>query len=417
MCPNTGIEDMEMNSMPQSTPQSVARAQGEPTQPGPKSPARIALFSGGGSGGHVFPGLAVAAELENRGWRVDWAGAEGAMEDKLVRRQGMPFHPLAARPMVGRGLAGKAVAVATLLGSAWSARRLVKRIQAEVVLGTGGYVSAPAVLGGRLARVPVLLLEPNAEAGFANRMLSRWSQEAALAHDATAEDLRCPTTTTGVPVRDEFFAVSPHLPFGAPLRILVLGGSQGAQRLNRTLPEALAKLPQELGQIVVRHQCGKRHTQATSEAYETQGFPVVQVEGGGFRPNGPRIQVEVASFLHDVAGAMAESHLIVSRAGAITLAEICAAGRPVLLVPLSLAAGHQEGNARRLKDAGAAEVLSDQDTPEAYAEMLADLLGNTNRLEKMAAAARRLGRPEAALDIADRLELWADRTRGGRSDV
>lgn len=378
---------------------------------------RTALFSGGGSGGHVFPGLAVATELESRGWRVDWAGAKGAMEEKLVSRQGLSFHPLSARPMVGRGLVGKATAVVTLLGSAWSARRLVKRIHAEVVLGTGGYVSAPAVLGGRLARVPVLLLEPNAEAGFANRMLSRWSQEAALAHGTTAEELRCPSTTTGVPVRDEFFAVSPNLPFGSPLRILVLGGSQGAQRLNHALPEALAKLPEDLGPIVVRHQCGKRHKQATAEAYEAQGFPVVQVDGGGYRPDGPRIQVEVASFLHDMAGAMAESHLIVSRAGAITLAEICAAGRPVLLVPLALAAGHQEGNARRLQDAGAAEVLSDQDTAETYAHMLAELLGRPERLKRMAAAARDLGRAEAASDIADRLELWANRARGRRSDV
>lgn len=367
---------------------------------------RVALFSGGGSGGHVFPGLAVAAEMKDRGWQVDWAGSKGSMEEKLVRRNGLRFHSLPAKPLVGRGLLGKAAAVATLLGSAWSARRLVKHLEAQVILGTGGYVSAPAVLGGFLARIPVLLLEPNAEAGFANRMLSRWSREAALAHDSTSDDLSCPTTTTGVPVREEFFAVAPHLPYGHPIKILVLGGSQGAQRLNQVLPNALEQLPEELGQIVVRHQCGKKHTDATRDAYAAEGFPVIEVEGGGFRPEGARIQVEVVSFLHDMAGAMAESHLIVSRAGAITLAEICAAGRPALLAPLSLAAGHQEGNARRLADAGAARMVRDDESPDVFASILRELLEDRDRLDRMAAAARELGRDRAASDIADRLEHW-----------
>ena len=372
---------------------------------------KIALFSGGGSGGHVFPGLAVASELENRGWRVDWAGSEGAMEEKLVRRHGLRFHPLTARPMVGKGLASKILAVATLVRSAWTARRLVKNLDARVVLGTGGYVSAPAVLGGRLAGVPALLLEPNAKAGFANRMLSRWSQEATLATPSAANDLRCSSTTTGVPVREEFFAVSPNLPFGAPLRVLVLGGSQGALKVNQMLPKALKRLPEDLGPIVVRHQCGKRHLKTSRQAYEAEGFPVVAVEGGGFRPDGPRIQVEIVSFMHDVAGAMAESHLIVSRSGAITLAEVCAAGRPTLLMPLALAGGHQQSNALGLKASGAAEVVSDDESVETLANALLDLLGNPDRLNSMAAAARELGRADAAAAIADRLEHWAGTER------
>lgn len=368
---------------------------------------RVALFSGGGSGGHVFPGLAVALEMESRGWQVEWAGGAESMEEKLVRRKSLKFHRLAARPVMGRGPVAKLGAVMTLLLSAWTACGLLKRIGAEVVLGTGGYVSAPAVLGAKAARVPALILEPNAESGLANRTLSRFCREALLAHDGTAAELRCPSTTTGVPVRDEFFAVAPSLPFGAPLRILVLGGSQGAKRLNELLPAALDALPEELGQVVVRHQCGKRHVNATREAYEQAGFPVITVEGGGFRPDGDRVQVEVVPFLHDMAGAMAESHLIVSRAGAITLAEICAAGRPTVLVPLSLAAGHQMGNALRLKEAGAAEVVTD-DGDEQFVGLLTDLVGDRERLERMAAAARGLGRDAAARSIADRLEFWAD---------
>ena len=367
---------------------------------------RLTLFAGGGSGGHVFPGLAVAVEMESRGWEVDWAGSPDSMEEKLVQRQSMRFHRLSARPVVGRGPVAKIGAVATLLLSAWSARGLMKKNGVEVVLGTGGYVSAPAVLGARLAGIPALILEPNAEAGLANRTLSRWTKEALLAHDSTAEDLRCSVTTSGIPVREEFFAVAPSLPFGAPLRILVLGGSQGARRLNQLLPAALEALPESLGPVVVRHQCGKRHVKATQKAYEAAGFPVIAVEGGGFRPDGPRIQVEVAPFLHDMAAAMAESHLIVSRAGAITLAEICAAGRPSILLPLSLAAGHQYGNAMSLKDAGAAEVVAD-DQDEDFTVLLSDLLGDRARLDHMASSARALGRDDAAQTIADRLEHWA----------
>ena len=335
------------------------------------------------------------------------------MEERLVRRKKLKFHRLAARPVVGRGLLAKVSAVATLLISAASARALIKKIGAEVVLGTGGYVSAPAVLGAKAAGVPALILEPNAEAGLANRTLSRFSREALVAHDATADGLRCESTTTGVPVREDFFAVAPSLPFGAPLRILVLGGSQGAKRLNELLPAALQALPEELGTVVVRHQCGKRHIDATCEAYEAAGFPVSVVEGGGFRPGGERVQVEVVPFLHDMAGAMAESHLIVSRAGAITLAEICAAGRPVVLLPLSLAAGHQMGNALRLQEAGAAEVVA-EDGNDVFVDVLKGLLRSRGRLERMASAARRLGRDDAARSIADRLEFWAD---GGGRDV
>ena len=357
-----------------------------------------ALLSGGGSGGHVFPGLAIAEELASRGWRVSWAGSQRGPESRLVSHRRIPFHHLPARPVVGQGLAGKARAAATLARSAWRARSLVRRLDARIVLGTGGYVSAPAVIGARLAARPALLLEPNAEAGFANRLLSRWATEAAVAFDETSRQLACPSRTTGIPIRSEFFAQGASLPPVPPRRLLVLGGSQGALQINRLVPRALGLLEGSRGSwarllrdvaLEVCHQTGEAHLETTREAYRAAG-----IEG----------DVEVVTFLDQMAEAMARSHLIVSRAGAITLAEICAAGRPSLLVPLALAAGHQTGNARRLAEAGAAAVLPPKATPEDLAELLADLLGDDTRLADMARHAHSLGRPDAAVAIADRVD-------------
>ena len=198
----------------------------------------MALLCGGGSGGHVFPGLAVVEELQQRGWRVAWSGSEHGMERRLVTSRHIDFHALPARPLVGQGAVGKMRALFTLTAAAWRARALVRRFDARVVVGTGGYVSAPAVLGARMARRPVVLLEPNAEVGFANRWLSRCAAEAAVVDASTGRQLACPSTQTGVPVRSEFFEVD-AVPT-SPLRLLVLGGSQGAQQINRLVPTALA---------------------------------------------------------------------------------------------------------------------------------------------------------------------------------
>lgn len=342
-----------------------------------------AIVAGGGSGGHVFPGLAVAAELSRRGWEVSWAGSARGMEARLVPERGLAFHDLPSRPLVGRGVLGKLGAVATASYAALRGRRLVVRLGARVVVGTGGYASAPAVLGARLAACPVLLLEPNAGPGVANRWLSRFAAEAAVAYDETAPLLRCPSHTTGVPIRGEFFEVSSELPETAP-RVLVLGGSQGAKQLNELLPAAL----RGLDGVTVLHQAGEAHLEATREAYAGSG-----------------VDVEVVAFLDDVAGAMARSHLVVSRAGAITLAEICAAGRPALLAPLYLAGAHQVENARRLVAAGAAEMIDREAGVEDVRAVLKGLLDDEERLRSMGYAARGLARPGAAASIADRVEF------------
>jgi UDP-N-acetylglucosamine--N-acetylmuramyl-(pentapeptide) pyrophosphoryl-undecaprenol N-acetylglucosamine transferase len=346
------------------------------------------LLAGGGTGGHVFPALAVGDELRARGWRVSFTGMAGGIEERLASERGIPFHPLPARPLVGRGLFAKFGALTTLARSAGAAKRLIQEIGADVVLGTGGYVSAPAVIGARLAGRPALLLEPNGKAGVANRWLSRCATAADVGYRATMADLKCPSRLTGVPVRPAFFTV-PEVPPANPLRLLVLGGSQGARQINEAMPAAARLLLARLPNLTIVHQAGAKNLEAAKAAYLEEGLDS---------------RIEIVPFLDDVAGAMAASHLLVSRAGAITIAEICAAGRPSVLVPLAIAKAHQMDNARLLVEAGGAVVIpSDQFSPERLAEQIEGLLSGGLALEAMGRAARSLARPRAAADIADHL--------------
>lgn len=353
------------------------------------APTCRVLLAGGGSGGHVFPALAVGEELLRRGWQVSFAGRAESLEERLASEHGFAFVALAAKPLVGRGVGAQLRALATLVGSTVRARRCVREEAFDGVLGTGGYVSAAAVLGGRWAGRPVMLLEPNATPGLANRWLSRVAHGAAVAFEATGRELRCPSWTTGVPVRAAFFAASPVRLEGKP-RLLVLGGSQGSQRLNRLLPQVLERLFAALPELSVLHQSGEPHLESTIAAYREAGVET------------PRLRV--VPFVDNVPSAMAAVDLVVSRAGAITLAEICAAGRPALLLPLALAAGHQETNARLLAEAGAARVLADAELDVAsLGETLSSLLSDRAELARMGERARALARPDAASAIADHL--------------
>ena len=382
----------------------------DPTPPSAPRP-RHALLAGGGTGGHVFPAIAVGRELAARGWTISYAGSKTGLEARLVPQEGWPFHPLPAKAFLGRGVGAKIGALATLIRSSVAARALVKRLDVDAVLGTGGYASAPAVVGARLAGRPILLLELNARAGVANRMLARCATAAAVAFEDTRRDLACRSTVTGVPVREAFFATPSDLPSGPP-RLLVLGGSQGARQVNRAMPEAARRLFAEIPDLSIRHQAGGKNVEETLAAYRAAGLDEAQLA-----------RVEVVPFIEDVAGALGQSHLIVSRAGAVTVAEICAAGRPALFLPLTIAKGHQIENARLLERAGAAEVLVEtggpQETGEPFASRLAtkliDLLADRVGLARRAEAARALARPGAVAAIADELEAVARGARKGES--
>jgi UDP-N-acetylglucosamine--N-acetylmuramyl-(pentapeptide) pyrophosphoryl-undecaprenol N-acetylglucosamine transferase len=366
------------------------------------------LLAGGGSGGHVFPALAVGGELARRGWEVEYAGAAEGMEARLVAERGLTFHPLPARALVGRGPVDQVRALWVLARSTLAARALVRRLGTRVVVGTGGYVSAPAVLGASLASVPSLLVEPNAKAGLANRWLSRWAADAAVAFEGASASLRCAATVTGVPVRAAFAALpaAAEVAAGRPVHLLVLGGSQGSEQLNREVPAALGRLaaggPPPAS---VLHQAGRGKVPAAVEAYAAAGVPVGE-------------RVRVVDFIADTAVAMGDADLVISRAGAITSAELCAAGRASLLVPLAAAAGgHQLDNAAALAAAGAAVVVSgDRLTAGELAQVLGELLADPPRLAAMARAARGLGRPDAAAAIADLVEGLAGAAGSGLSN-
>lgn len=349
--------------------------------------ARHVLIAGGGSGGHVFPGLAVAENLVGRGWQVSWLGRREGMEKELVEGRGLDYHGLPALAVVGRGPVSRLAALVTLARSALAARSMIRRLGIGVVLGTGGFASVPGVAGARLAGKPSALLEPNAEPGAANRWLSRWSAVAATGYDDTATGLHCRVEPTGVPVRKEFFAGSRRPP-AEPLVLLILGGSQGARELNRVLPRALELMAPRLPELEVLHQVGDRHLDEARQAYKECDLGTMRIE---LRP-----------FLREVASEMRRAHLVISRAGAVTLAEICAVGRAAVLMPLRLAGGHQEQNADHLAASGGAVVLrAEEMDANRLAEVLGELLADRRRLEAMGDSLHELSRPKAAEAIAD----------------
>ena len=348
--------------------------------------AHRVLLTGGGSGGHVFPALAVGEELRMRGWQVSFAGTAQSVESRVVTARGLDFHTLSSMALLGRGWVQRGRVLLTLARSTVRARGLLRRLQVGVVVATGGYASAPAALGARSRGIPLLLVEPNAKAGLANRWLSHLASAAAIAHEPTSLELRCDCRVTGVPIRRRFFEVAAGAPGPGSRRLLVLGGSQGAEALNRTLPETLRFLTSAGDpRVEVLHQAGYGKAEATRAAYSRYG-----------------LEAEVVEFLDDVPAAMAGAHLVLSRSGAITLAEICAAGMPALLFPLPGVSSHQLENARLLEAAGAAAVVTDP-TVEEIVDRLRTLL-HSSRLETMAAAAHALAKPRAAQEIADMVE-------------
>ncbi len=359
------------------------------------------VFSGGGTGGHVFPGLAVAEELRSLGWKAVWIGRSDSLEQRLAARAALDFHAVPSRPFVDHSGPRRLLALVMLLLSTVRAALLLRRLRAAAVVATGGHVCAPTALASRLHGCGLYLLEPNAQPGAANRLLSRFAAEAGVAFESATAGLACRTRLVGVPVRRGFLGIAEPTLEGELVRVLVLGGSQGAEALNRGLPTLLARAAR-LRPLSVTHQSGPTGVEATRQRYDAAA-------------ESPALEATVVGFIEDTAAAMAAHDLIVSRAGAVTVAEVAAAGRPALYVPLPLAAGHQRDNARAMVASGAA-VLVEQDDLEtkATAALCAELLGDRERLLAMAKAAGELRRGDAAATIASRVAGMAEQA-GGRS--
>jgi UDP-N-acetylglucosamine--N-acetylmuramyl-(pentapeptide) pyrophosphoryl-undecaprenol N-acetylglucosamine transferase len=340
------------------------------------------LIMAGGTGGHIFPGLAVAHEMRAAGWQVVWLGARGGMEERLVPPRGYRTEWIRAKAARGKGLVQKLLLPASLLFSFWESARLIRRVKPDVVLGLGGYVAFPGGMMASLLNRPLALHEQNAVPGLANRVLSTVSDKVMVAFPRALKAAEW----TGNPVRGEIAAIaSPEKRFQGrqgPLRILAVGGSLGAQALNEAVPKALALLSQPASVV---HQSGEKHLQALRKNYSDAG-----VEG------------ELVAFIDDMARRYAEADLVICRAGAVTIAELSAGGMASILVPFPHAVDdHQTANARFLADQGAAILVPQK---EMTAEKLAALIGSLDRpkLLDMAKKARALGKPDAASLVARR---------------
>ncbi|HUD43209.1 MAG TPA: undecaprenyldiphospho-muramoylpentapeptide beta-N-acetylglucosaminyltransferase [Dokdonella sp.] len=343
------------------------------------------LIMAGGTGGHIFPGIAVGAELRARGVPVVWLGGRIGLEQRLVPAAGFPLQTLGFGGVRGKGLATRLLALPRLFGAWLAARRLLHRLRPRSVLALGGYASAPGGLAARSLRLPLVVHEQNRVPGMTNRLLARHATRLLSGFADAFPDGRA--EWVGNPVREAIAALpEPAIRLAGrsgPLRVLVLGGSQGAQSLNGRLPAVFGRYG---GALDVLHQCGAAHVEATRAAYAASG-----------------VLARVEPFIDDMAAAYAWADLAVCRSGALTVAELCAAGVPAILVPFPHAVDdHQTRNAEAMVAVGAAECVAEG---EGFAERVdhafGPLVDARDRVAPMAAAARTLARPDAARRIAD----------------
>ena len=302
--------------------------------------APCALVMAGGTGGHIFPGLAVAQALRAQGWQVHWLGAPASMESRLVPPRGFAFEAITFSGVRGKGVATLALLPVRLLRACWQSLQVLARVRPDVVLGFGGYISLPGGLMAWLRRTPLVLHEQNSVAGAANKVLARLARRVFCAFPQALVGAQ----HVGNPLRAEFLQQAlPEQRFAArcgPLQILVLGGSLGAQALNQIVPQALAQLGAAERPVVV-HQSGEQHIEALRNAYAQAG-----------------VQAELTPFIDDTASAMARADLVICRAGASTVTEIAAVGAAALFVPFPAAVDdHQTHNARFLAEQGAAWLM------------------------------------------------------------
>lgn len=348
---------------------------------------RRVMIMAGGTGGHVFPALALAELLRERACEVVWLGTRQGIEARLVPAAGIPVEWIAIGGLRGKGVLTLLRAPFALLRALLQAIAAVRRQRPAVVVGLGGYVTGPGGLAAWLLRRPLVIHEQNAVAGLTNRVLARFARPVLEAFAGSFPSARG-ALTVGNPVRHAFFAITPpaarYAARSGALRLLVVGGSQGAAKLNAAVPAALARLP--AGRWQVRHQAGTRGVEAAREAYARAGIPAT-----------------VEPFIDDIAAAYADADLIVCRAGALTVSEIAAAGVAALFVPFAAAVDdHQTRNAERLVAQGAAALLPEASlTPERLAAELARLGDGRDGLAAMAGRARGFAQPEATRAMAD----------------
>ncbi len=353
------------------------------------------VIAGGGTGGHLYPGLAVARALVARvpEARVSFAGTARGLEARVVPLEGFPLDLIRSAGLKGKSLVVRLRGAALLPVGLLDAWHLLSRRRPHVVVGVGGYSSGPVVLLAALRGMATMVLEQNAVPGLTNRCLAPFVGAAAVTYERTLPRFRGKGFVSGNPVRPEFMQAAEGAPAGAaPPRVLVIGGSQGAHAINVAMAAAAPELVRRCPDVEIVHQTGNRDLEWVQEQYRAAG-----------------IAVRAVTFLDAVAPEMRAAAVVVSRAGATTLAELAALGRPAILVPLPTATDdHQRQNAQVLADAGAARlleerVLAEAGGPSRLAGAIADLVTDSAGRAAMSAAMRRVARPEAASLIVSRL--------------
>jgi UDP-N-acetylglucosamine--N-acetylmuramyl-(pentapeptide) pyrophosphoryl-undecaprenol N-acetylglucosamine transferase len=358
------------------------------------------LIMAAGTGGHIFPGLAIARTMQERGWQVSWLGTTHGMECKLVPPSGIAMDQIAFSGMRGKGWRHSVAGFGKLIASFVDCFRFLGQRKPDVVLGMGGYVTLPGGLMARLRGIPLLVVNADAGLLLSNKVLQPFAKrvmfgfgEPADAGAGAAGANSSKRVVTGNPVRDDIWALpAPAMRYGArsgPLQILVVGGSLGARVLNEAVPRALAQLP-EAGRAQVVHQSGQQHIDALRAEYAKAG-----------------VDAEVLPFIDDMAARYANADLVICRAGAITVSELTVAGVASVLVPfVASTTSHQIDNAKWMAAKGAAYHMPQGDGSDALASALTALFGNLSREQcaRMAQAAHALGRADARQQIATLLE-------------
>ncbi|MEO6724973.1 MAG: undecaprenyldiphospho-muramoylpentapeptide beta-N-acetylglucosaminyltransferase [Blastocatellia bacterium] len=367
-----------------------------PRLPVSPSSSLSVIIAGGGTGGHVFPGIAIAQEFKRRNseTRILFVGTARGLETKIVPREGFELKLIAVSALKRVSLYKRIRALLMLPRSFWAVRILIRQIKPDVVIGVGGYASGPVVLMAALMGVPTLVAEQNAHPGFTNRVLARFVRATAVTFEEARKYFGEKAQITGNPVRAEFFDVQPkrHLEAGDVIHIFITGGSQGARAINLTMIAALPSLAEEKDRLSITHQTGEHDYDKVRATYLENGW-----------------KVEVKPFIEKMIDEIAKADLVITRAGATTVAELAAAGRPALMIPFPFAADdHQRKNAEAVERAGAGRmILQAELTPERLAQELLWLVRDPQQLARMAEASKKLGHPEAAAKVVDlAFKIW-----------
>lgn len=358
-------------------------------QPQNAAPFRV-LIAGGGTGGHIYPGIAMAREIRRRhpAAEILFVGTVRGLEMRIVPAEGFRLETITVSGLKGSGLLAQVKTLLKIPKSLFEAGRILRRFQPSVVVGVGGYSSGPPVLMAAAMRIPAMLQEQNALPGLTNRLLARVASKVATAFREGERYFGSKAILTGNPVRAEFARV-PDRAGSEPFTLLVFGGSQGAQPINHSVLEALSILKSQFPSLKVIHQTGERDYPRIKEAYAAMS-----------------LHADVRPFFHDIPQQFASADLLVCRSGATTLAEITVAGKAAILVPFPQAADdHQRKNAEALARAGAAEVVLQRElNGSILAERIRYYFEHRDALQEMGKNSRALGRPDATERIVDLLE-------------